>query len=98
MYGVTESYQRLFLFYFLKVPFEIIPQFIYLLIGHKRAVYFQSNFNRIQLPTLFALVFFAIAELCYPQATDFLLISGIAVNFILWALSFQYLEVHNTAG
>ncbi|OQR87250.1 hypothetical protein THRCLA_10483 [Thraustotheca clavata] len=111
MYAQTDSEYRVFidsenmphllnriLFYIFSAPFEILLQFLYMLLGRNKAVYFQSNFNRIQLPTFVVLVFFAGAELIYPITSDYRSIIGILLCFILWALSIQYLEVHATAG
>ncbi|KDO24125.1 hypothetical protein SPRG_10913 [Saprolegnia parasitica CBS 223.65] len=86
------------LYYIVSAPFMVVAQFLLMLLGHVEANYYQSDFNKVQLPTFIVLVVYAAAELIMPFKADARLCVGIGLTFLTWALSVQYLEVHGTAG
>ncbi|OQR82519.1 hypothetical protein ACHHYP_15913 [Achlya hypogyna] len=86
------------LYYLVFAPFMVIAQFVLMVAGHVEANYYQSDFNKVQLPTFVTLVVYAITELVAPMPDASRLYVGVSLTFLMWALSVQYLEVHGTAG
>ncbi|KDO21774.1 hypothetical protein SPRG_13188 [Saprolegnia parasitica CBS 223.65] len=82
----------------LEVAVEAICDFFLIFIGRNAAHYFESFFNKVQLPTFVAILVFVITETFYPSSDDVRLYFGIIITFASWALGIQYLEIHNTAG
>ncbi|KDO17910.1 hypothetical protein SPRG_16681, partial [Saprolegnia parasitica CBS 223.65] len=66
--------------------------------GRNVSHYFNSFFNKVQLPTFVAILIFVITETFYPSGDDVRLYFGIIITFAAWALGIQYLEIHGTAG
>ncbi|EQC28420.1 hypothetical protein SDRG_13748 [Saprolegnia diclina VS20] len=82
----------------LEVAVEAICDFFLNFVGRARSHYFESFFNKVQLPTFVAILVFVITETFYPSSDDVRLYFGIIITFASWALGIQYLEIHGTAG
>ncbi|OQR82509.1 hypothetical protein ACHHYP_15914 [Achlya hypogyna] len=86
------------LYYCVYCPVAIVGQFIVMLVGRNQAKYFESHFNKVQLPTFALLVVYVLHEFFAPGSYHFRLVVGTILTLLLWVLGLQYLEVHRTAG
>lgn len=66
--------------------------------GFKCANYFDTAFNKLQIPTFIGVLVYVVHEFAWPYEPSVQLYFGITLSFLLWVLSLQYLEVHSTAG
>ncbi|OQS04397.1 hypothetical protein THRCLA_03362 [Thraustotheca clavata] len=97
IHSMSLRWQKI-LYYCVFCPFSVVYQFIVMLLGGDGAKYFDSYFNRIQLPTFAALMIFVVREFVSPYDHSIRLYYTIALTTLLYILGLQYLEVHGTAG
>ncbi|KDO24124.1 hypothetical protein SPRG_10912 [Saprolegnia parasitica CBS 223.65] len=86
------------LYYCIYCPIAIVMQFVSMLLGANEAKYFDSHFNKVQLPTFMLLLVYVLHECFTPDSDHFRLVVGTILTLLLWVLGLQYLEVHATAG
>ncbi|EQC28405.1 hypothetical protein SDRG_13734 [Saprolegnia diclina VS20] len=81
-----------------EIALEATIDFFLSFFGRNASHYFNSFFNKVQLPTFVAILVFVITETFYPCGDDVRLYFGIIITFAAWSTSIQYLEIHGTAG
>ncbi|KDO21775.1 hypothetical protein SPRG_13189 [Saprolegnia parasitica CBS 223.65] len=80
------------------VALEALVDYFRSFVDKPASHYFESTFNKLQLPLFVALFVFGLCEVVSPSSGDAELYVSITLAFATWALSIQYLEVHETAG
>ncbi|EQC28419.1 hypothetical protein SDRG_13747 [Saprolegnia diclina VS20] len=80
------------------VALEALVDYFKSFVDKPASHYFESTFNKLQLPLFVAIFIFGFCEVLAPSSGDAELYVSITLTFATWALSIQYLEVHETAG
>ncbi|KDO24112.1 hypothetical protein SPRG_10900 [Saprolegnia parasitica CBS 223.65] len=80
------------------IALEALGDYLKSFVDKPASHYFESTFNKLQLPLFVALFVFGLCEVLSPSSGDAELYVSITLAFATWALSIQYLEVHETAG
>ncbi|OQR88248.1 hypothetical protein ACHHYP_07021 [Achlya hypogyna] len=80
------------------VPCHFFRSIFDLVRGKTPSPYFESYWNRIQLPTFFFVVVYVLCEYTAPFSDEMRVYAGIPALFLLYVMCVQYLEVFQAVG